>query len=278
MKTGKRIKPKKAVIKSGKVLNAFESRDQENDWTIPGQAFSEYQIPGKLDLRRKVSSRWSRPFDQGQTGSCVGQAVAKALWWHLLSKRKVPSARQRYVPSVRYLWMAPKEFDVWEAYPSTMLQQSGTYIKSSLDILRKHGCPPDKILPFDSPGSMLSDSEFNKTADRYKIKAYRATSPYGEGFGYEGFKWWLSNRGPIVARLNVDHQFMTARRNSPILETYKKAHPYGGHAVLIVGYDKNDNFLVMNSWGYQWGNDKGCQWVSRDYARAAFTESYGIEV
>ena len=157
-----------------------------------------------------------------------------------------------------------------------MLQQSGTYIKSSLDILRKHGCPPDKVLPLDSPGSMLPDNDFNKIAARYKIKAYRAVSPNGTGFDYEGYRWWLANRGPIVTRLDVDHAFMMARHNTGVLKEYGTRHRYGGHAILIIGYSQDENFLVMNSWGTRWGN-AGVLWVSRKYAKAAFTESYGLE-
>jgi C1A family cysteine protease len=39
----------------------------------------------------------------------------------------------------------------------------------------------------------------------------------------------------------------------------------GGHAVLIVGYDKNKQmFLVRNSWGDQWGV-QGNFWIPFDY-------------
>ncbi|NIQ16155.1 MAG: peptidase, partial [Candidatus Dadabacteria bacterium] len=33
---------------------------------------------------------------------------------------------------------------------------------------------------------------------------------------------------------------------------------YGGHAIMVVGYDDNkQRFIVRNSWGRRWG-DKGC--------------------
>ena len=109
----------KTVVKNGRTLNAFTSRDQEDDWQWSDTTITAASraLPDKLDLRRKVRSKWSEPFDQGQTGSCVGQAVAKARWWHLLKDGKIPSSRQQLIPSVKYLWSAPKEFDIWEAYP-----------------------------------------------------------------------------------------------------------------------------------------------------------------
>jgi len=38
----------------------------------------------------------------------------------------------------------------------------------------------------------------------------------------------------------------------------------GGHAILIVGFDKNKGFLVHNSWGTQW-KDYGYCWLSKGY-------------
>jgi len=52
---------------------------------------------------------------------------------------------------------------------------------------------------------------------------------------------------------------------------------FGGHAVVIAGYDEDGNFLVKNSWGRRWGN-RGFIWVSENYAKAAFNESYGVTV
>ena len=144
MKTAKRIRTRKekVTIKDDRVLNAFESKGRQHDFVMSEPTEPIDNLPSKYDCRRKVSSRWGKVFNQGQTGSCVGQAAAKQRHFHLLKDKKIPNSRERYIPSVKYLWQAPKEFDVWDVYPSTMLLQSGTYIKSSLDIQRKHGCPP----------------------------------------------------------------------------------------------------------------------------------------
>ena len=60
------------------------------------------------------------------------------------------------------------------------------------------------------------------------------------------------------------------------LDVYKPKTARGGHCVALVGYTP-DTFIVRNSWGTSWG-DKGFGYASLDYAQAAFTEAYGIQV
>lgn len=270
-KKGKRIAPNEGAIKKGRLLNAMESPDRQDDWVAEETTSA---APLELDLRDTVPSPWGRPNDQGRTGSCVGQAVAKVLHWHLLNEGVVERPHKRYSPSVRFLWQAPKEFDQWIYYPTTMLQASGTYIKTSVDILRKHGCPTDRDLPMNSPGSMLPPKQFLKRCEKFQIKEYRAVTPYETGFHLEGMRTWISKHGPVVTRLDVDRDFMKANRKTKMLELGSEGHAYGGHAVVVVGY-KPEGLLLLNSWGKKWGNN-GLIWVSNDWAKFKLTESYGI--
>ena len=260
------------------ILNAGESREQGKDWTwdqLAGASQGGSHLPESVDLRKGLGRFWTTPENQGRTGSCVGQAVGTVLEWHLYKAGKMRNRHQRYSPSRRYLWQAAKEMDEWTYWPTTMLNTAGTYIKTALDVARKHGCPTDREVPMDSEGSMTPESVFNKLCENYKIKSYYAVSPWGKGYNMEGYKWWLANKGPIVTRFLVDEQFMLANRRTGVLQASNNQHPYGGHAVAVIGYDKDGNFLVKNSWGTGWGNG-GYVWVSKDYAKQNFTESYGI--
>jgi len=61
-----------------------------------------------------------------------------------------------------------------------------------------------------------------------------------------GFSVYSSFDTNIVARTGI----------MPYPDT-KKEKLLGGHAVLLVGYNKNDNtFIARNSWGTNWG-DRG---------------------
>jgi hypothetical protein len=60
------------------------------------------------------------------------------------------------------------------------------------------------------------------------------------------------------------------------LDVYKPDTVGGGHTVALVSYTP-DRFIVRNSWGTGWG-DNGYTYASEGYARAAFTEAYGVTV
>jgi C1A family cysteine protease len=87
-----------------------------------------------------------------------------------------------------------------------------------------------------------------------------------------------STKGPIVSQLDVDSTWENATKTNGNLDTYQSSTAHGGHCVAIVGYGyKDDRFIVRNSWGTSWG-DKGFAYASKAYAKAAFTEAYGVNV
>ena len=232
-------------------------------------------LPEVVDLRKGAPRGFSMPYDQGRTGSCVGQAVSKVLAYELWQTGKLVKTHWRYLPSPKFIWMASKETDAWTHRPTTMLQTTGTYVKDALDVLRKHGACTDRDLPMDSAGSLLPWQQFYARCEEFKIKSYHSLSPWGKGFNSEGLREWLANKGPAVTRFNVDEGFMRANSRTKILEPTKK-HNYGGHAAVWIGYGPG-YFLLLNSWGTRWGN-KGVIKVSEEWAKLKASESYGIEV
>jgi C1A family cysteine protease len=50
----------------------------------------------------------------------------------------------------------------------------------------------------------------------------------------------------------------------------------GGHAMLIVGYNRLKNyFIVKNSWGSDWGHD-GYAWISYEYIQTYGKYGYAV--
>ena len=91
---------------------------------------------------------WWSIGDQGATGSCVGWATADSVVrWHLVKANRISQTDSL---SPRFIWMAAKETDQFDARPTTFVETEGTSLKSALDITRKYGVLHDRLLPFAS--------------------------------------------------------------------------------------------------------------------------------
>jgi len=260
------------MAKSQRILNCIPSKEPEKDWKIDnsieaGILRSGASIPEKKDLREQS---WWKINDQESTGSCVGWATADSLLrWHYVKEK---GFKNDVLLSVRYVWMASKETDQFFNRPTTFIEEAGTSLKSALDVCRKFGTVTEKELSFGN-GSLFAGDEkdFYATASRMRISSY-----FNLGRNLTDWRRWLSEHGPILTRLDVDDTWYNATDNHGNLDMYKPETIRGGHAVALVGYTK-DRFIVRNSWGTGWG-DKGYGYASNEYASAAFTEAYGIEL
>lgn len=252
------------------ILNCIPSQDTERDWTFGDAAgagiLAAASIPPSKDLRES----WWRIGNQGSTGSCVGWASADSvLRWHLVKANRLA---QSDLLSMRYVWMASKETDVFVTRPTTFIESDGTSLKAALDICRNFGVVRDAVLPFES-GALYqgSTNSFYALAAQRKIASY-----FNLGRNLTDWRTWIANNGPILTRLDVDATWDNASANGGKLDSYQPLTTRGGHAVAIVGYTQG-RFIVRNSWGTTWG-DKGFAYASNAYAADAFTEAYGVSL
>jgi hypothetical protein len=206
------------------------------------------------------------------------------LRWHFVKKGKLTDKTQRL--SVRYIWMAAKETDVYTSYPSTFIELDGTSLKAALDIARNFGVVTDAILPFrvpDSSGALILEKlyrggtpqTFFTLASQLKIANYFNLIT-NQATKLATWKNWLATTGPILTALGVDATWDNATATHGNLDVYQPNTVRGGHCVAIVGYTP-DRFIIRNSWGTGWG-DKGFAYASNAYAQAAFNEAYGVTV
>ena len=287
-KTGKRIAPratnkKVSILKTRGnpplILEVGESPGQDKDYGIEAAGVSQNTLPPAFDTSKQVFSRWLKPYHQGDTGSCVGQAGSKVLQHHLY-RAKVPRiSHPRNAPSRKFLWMGSKETDTYTLHPTSMVNTAGTYLKSLLSLAIKYGAPTEREIPMDSGGSMLSEAALYEMAAKYKIKSYHATSTYNRGAYSEGYRRWLVEHGPMIVRVKVDTAFARARKK--VLTKFDSSKTYGYHAIVCFAYRTNTDgdreYGFLNSWGPGWG-DGGVCWMSEGYVRRAITESYGVKL
>jgi len=263
--------PKKEEYK--RILNCIPSRDTENDWRWEHAIDSEMiEAPESIPVSADLRQSWWAIGDQKDTGSCVGWGSADSVFrWHFAMASRLPKAAGKRL-SVRFIWMAAKETDQWVTPPTTFIEQAGTSLKAALDVARKYGNVIESILPFE-PCAMYhgTPNTFYALAAKLKITAY-----FNLGTDLDTWRKWLASAGPVLTRLDVDATWDNATHTNGNLDTYQPTTVRGGHAVALVGYT-TDRFIVRNSWGTDWG-DGGFGYASAAYAKAAFTEAYGVKV
>lgn len=250
------------------VLNCVKSRDIEEDWTFAdavhaGLVDEVDELPLSVDMRKD----WWKVRDQKDTGACVGFATADGvLKWHYVQNGLIGKKDDT---SPRFIWMANKEMDEINSFPTTFLEQAGTQTKIALKIARKYGCVLEKDLPMSGKLSSLEPQVFYIKAARLRIASFH-NIPYD----VNAWRKWLAQQGPILTRLDVEDSWMRAGETHGHLRTYDPDSVVGGHAIAVVGYTQ-DYFIIRNSWGTGWGDD-GFAYASLEYADEAFWEGYGV--
>jgi hypothetical protein len=254
-----------------RILNVRPSEKTEQDYTFEHAARTDAvaagaTVPPSKDLR----AAWWKINDQGSTGSCVGWGTADGLLrWHFVQAGRI---KNNELLAPRFIWMASKETDAFTTQPTSFIETEGTSLKSALDVARKFGAVRDSVLSFASGALYTGDTQtFYALASQLKILTY-----FNLGTTISNWKTWLATKGPILTRLDVDTAWDAATDNNGNMDSYDADRTRGGHCVAMVGYRK-DRIIIRNSWGTGWG-DKGFAYASLDYAQAAFTEAYGIQV
>jgi len=251
------------------LLNCLPSKGVETDWNY-SQAVSAgvakaLEPPPAKDLRE--GNDWWTIRDQKATGACVGFATADGvLRWHLVTAKRILPQNK---PSPRFIWMASKETDEDNSYPTTFIELAGTFLKQAIIVAQKFGCVLEKDLAMKGGLYPNTPEEFYAKAARLRISSY-----HNLGRDLKAWRTWLANQGPILTRLDVDRTWDEADKTKGVLKTFQPSTTRGGHAVCLVGYTP-DYFIVRNSWGDKWG-DKGFAYAYDEYAAQAFSEAYGV--
>lgn len=251
------------------------------------------------DLRDETGMDWWIVEHQGKPYSCSAFALANGLLWYHLGKKAMdiseyPLLRKRAtefmkMPSIRFLWLAAKEFDEQVVYPTTFLENQSCSLKSALRILRKYGCLSESQYGYNDisiSDEALKDATVGRiylNASIRRINAYinlEPAEPELRGAAkkdrhFENIQFWLKNVGPVAIRINLTPEFTKAGKNDYQLDGIPTTTD-GSHALCVIG-TKNDSeyFILRNSWGDNWGLD-GHIHIHRDYLEYILKESYGI--
>lgn len=202
-------------------------------------------------------------YNQGATGSCVAQAIAAAIGIRE-SAAGLPYETARDGISRRALYLLSRYSH------GDHKEDGGTYIRSALSIMRKHGCPLESAFPW----SQLKINQVppaTAIAGGYERSGltYEAIVAAGDA-KLEQVQLAIGARLPVVFGVMLPESF-GSHRGADIYHPRATERRIGGHAMVIVGTRADGCVRILNSWGRGWG-DGGLAWVSPEWAASAFRD------
>lgn len=195
-------------------------------------------LPEKNDLRPDCPP----VYDQGQLGSCTGNAIAAAVQFERMKQGLSPN----YIPSRLFIYYCERVIE------GTVNSDSGAQIRDGIKVVANQGVCPETDWPYDVA----------KFTNKPSKKAYedaladRAVSYCRMARSVQQMKGCLASGYPFVFGFSVYDSFESQQVASTGNVAMPASHEQllGGHAVLAVGYDDSQQrFIVRNSWGAKWG-------------------------
>ena len=199
-------------------------------------------LPTSVDLRSYAS-----PIDdQGNLGSCTGNAIAGAI--DLIDQKN--NKRIRVSRLFVYYQERVLEHNVY--------YDAGAYIRDGIKACYTWGAPLESLWPYN----------INKWATTPSTAAYtdaltRKIVSYAKCANFTAVKNAIASGTPVVIGFTVYDSFEGPQCTTTGVMPYPNVNReqiLGGHAVCIVGYSDNFRstgqgyFIVRNSWGTSWGD------------------------
>ena len=203
-------------------------------------------LPPVVDLRSGIGPS----YDQGQLGSCTGNALA-GMGQFLLKKCGKPV----FTPSRLFIYWNEREME------GTVDQDAGAMIRDGMKVVTTLGCPPESDWPYvESQFTVKPPAVAYQAGLQHRISQYLSVDNTNTVL----MKSQLASGIPIVGGFSVYESFesphVAATGMVPMPQPNEQM--VGGHAILVVGYNDHLQFgngvvggyTVRNSWGPTWGD------------------------
>lgn len=227
-------------------LGALKPKYDCRDWSL---------VCGASDFPKSFRCSNLPPIkDQGQTPACVAYVGAELVEWHY---RRQHSSFERF----------STEF-VYGYRPNGYTQRDGMLLRDALKTLKEVG----NVTYDDLPGNNLykvAAVQVNANLGALKTLAKpHVITTYFQCKDAAAIKKALMTYGPVMASMGIWKGDKVVKGD---YISNQSTEQKGAHCVLIVGW-KNDKWVVMNSWGKNWG-DKGFFYLPIDFK---WYECWGI--
>ena len=204
-------------------------------------------LPSECDLRPSMPP----VYDQGQLGSCTGNAIAGAMEYE-----RDRQGLSDFIPSRLFVYYNER------ALEGTVSSDSGAAIRDGIKVVNSDGVCPETLWPYDiGMFSVKPPKRCYVAAETDKAVQYEAIQTLGD------LKDAIASNLSVVFGFTVYQSFESpAVAQSGVLPMPKPDEAtVGGHAVVAVGYnDSKNQVIVRNSWGASWG-DQGYFYMPYQY-------------
>ena len=194
-------------------------------------------LPPKVDLRDQCPG----VYDQGQLGSCTANAIGAALEFDQMKQKQTA-----FTPSRLFIYYNERVIE------GTVSSDSGAQIRDGVKSVNQQGAPPETDWLYDITkfADKPPQPAYDHAATHKAVLYQRLTPTLGQ------LKGCLASGFPFVFGFVVYESFesqeVASSGEAPMPKAGEKQ--LGGHAVLAVGYDEDQQrFIIRNSWGPNWG-------------------------
>jgi C1A family cysteine protease len=194
-------------------------------------------LPAECDLRPSMPP----VYDQGQLGSCTGNAIAGAMEYE-----RDRQGLADFTPSRLFVYYNER------ALEGTVSSDSGAVIRDGIKVVNSDGVCPETLWPYDTGMfAVKPPKRCYVAADTDRAVQYEAIQTMGD------LKDAIASNLAVVFGFTVYQSFESqAVAQSGVLPMPQPGEAtVGGHAVVAVGYsDSKSQVIVRNSWGESWGD------------------------
>ena len=200
-------------------------------------------LPSSVDLRSKCPP----VYDQGQLGSCTGNAIGGAFEFVQMKEGVSP-----VTPSRLFIYWNERYIE------NTVKSDSGAQIRDGIKVIAKLGAPPETDWPYViSKFTKKPSAKAFKNALQHTVTSYQSIPQ-----DLNHLKTCLASGLPFVFGFTVYSSFESQQvaQTGIVPMPHSGERALGGHAVMAVGYnDTTQRFIVRNSWGTGWGQSGYCE-------------------
>ncbi|OBI93157.1 hypothetical protein A9X00_14205 [Mycobacterium sp. 1245805.9] len=204
-------------------------------------------LPPEYDLRPSMPA----VYDQGQLGSCTGNAIAAAMEYE-----RDRQGLSDFIPSRLFIYYNER------ALEGTVSSDSGAMIRDGIKVVNREGVCPETLWPYDiGVFTVKPPKRCYVAAEKDKAVQYEAIQTLGQ------LKDAIASSLAVVFGFTVYQSFESQSvADTGVMPMPKPGEAtVGGHAVLAVGYsDPKGHLIVRNSWGSSWG-DQGYFYMPYQY-------------